>query len=148
MSTILIVMMLFPFFSSMFNGFGYVTSRWYFLIVFFLAWTVAEALDLDMLAETRNLIIMALWLLVMIGGTLGLAFIDVTGDYSREDFMFISVCIAAAALMLIIIAAGRKNRISLRTRQGAIVVVTAVTLIVSWNISFSDNLKVDYMAKG
>lgn len=148
MSTILIVMMLFPFFSSMFNGFGYVTSRWFFLLVFFLAWTVAEALDLDRLAETKNIIIMALWLLVMIGGTLGLAFIDVTGDYSREDFMFISVCIATAALILIIIAAGRKNRISLRTRQGAIVVVTAVTLIVSWNISFSDNLKVDYMAKG
>lgn len=147
MSIILTIMMLFPFFSSMFNGFGYVTSRWFFLLVFFLAWTAADMFDLNRLAETKNLIIMGFWLCVMVGGTLGLAYFDINSDYSRERFLFICINMLAAAVILAVIALGKKAIVHLRVRQSIIALITVVTLIAGWNISFS-KISIDYMSVG
>lgn len=148
MSVVLIIMTMFPFFSSMFNGFGYVTSRWYFILVFFLVWTAAGQMDIDKLSDSKNLIIMSVWLCVMVGGTFGLAFLDINDNYSKEAFLYVALNIVAAVIILTILALGRWKKVSLHIRKSTVAIVTVITLIVTWNISFNSNTSVDYMAKG
>lgn len=131
-TVILIVMMFFPFCSSMFNGFGYVTTRWYFLLIFFLIWTAAESFDLDRLAEIPNLVIMALGLCVVAAATLGFAYLNITGNYSSSEIKFIFCAIAAGIIIFIIVASGIKSIVPLRVRQVAVLTVTIVTLAGSW----------------
>lgn len=133
MLLILTAMMPFPFFSSMFNGFGYVTSRWYFIVLFFLIWTAAEAFDPDKLADVPGLIITGLGLCLIVFSTLGLAYLDVIGSYTESSFRFVCISIAAAAVVYVILLTGIKGFVPLKFRQTAIIAVLTAALAFSWS---------------
>lgn len=145
MSVIMLGMTMSPFFGSMFNGFGYVSNRWYFMLIFFLVWCAAEHMDLDDMAKTRNLIVLLLWWAVLVFATLGLAYLDVTGDLSLRKAMFLGGNLAAGFVMILIVASGRKIIKSLRARQALIIMSVIGTLVIVWNISFYNNT--DYYFK-
>ncbi|MBQ0079385.1 MAG: YfhO family protein, partial [Eubacterium sp.] len=140
MTAIFVIMTPFPFFSSMFNGFGYVTTRWYFMLIFFLVWTATENFDLDRLAEIKNLIIMFIWMAIITVSTLGFAYLDITENYSRNDILFVAGSLAAGYLMLVIIATGIKGKTPLKFRQGAITLITVGAIACLWTISFQGSM--------
>ncbi len=137
MLLILVAMMPFPFFSSMFNGFGYVTGRWYFLILFFLIWTAAEALDPDKLATPANLVITGIGLCLVIGATFGEAYLDMNGNYTGSSFKFLCGSLAAAACVYVILLLGIKGLVPLKLRQLGIIAVIGLALIYSWSGTMS-----------
>ncbi len=145
MSVIMLAMTMSPFFGSMFNGFGYVSNRWYFMLIFFLVWCAAEHMDLDEMAKTRNLIVLLLWWAVLVFSTLGLAYLDVTGDLSLRKAMFLGGNLAAGFVMILIVASGKKLIKSLRARQALIIMSVVGTLVLAWNVSFYNNT--DYYFK-
>lgn len=53
MFIILFVMMMFPFFNSMLNGFGYVSFRWSYMLLFFAVWSGIEQFDADILKDRK-----------------------------------------------------------------------------------------------
>ena len=136
MSVIMLGMTMSPFFGKMFNGFGYVSNRWYFMLIFFLVWCAAEHMDLDSMAKTRNLILMLLWWAVLAVTTLGFSYLDITGNMSLGEAMFVGGNLAAGFVMIIIVALGRKVIRSLRARQTLIVLSVIGTLVLVWNCSF------------
>lgn len=136
MSVIMLGMTMSPFFGSMFNGFGYVSNRWYFMLIFFLIWCAAEHMDLDDMAKFRNIFVMLLWWGVLVVTTLGFSYKDITGDMTKAQAMFVGGNLAAGFVMILIVASGRFLIRSLRARQALIVLSVIGTLIVVWNISF------------
>lgn len=145
MAVILLAMTMSPFFGKMFNGFGYVSNRWYFMLVFFVIWCAAEHMDLDKMASIRNIILMLIWWATLVFSTLGLAYLDITGDLSMRKAMFIGGNLAAGFVMILIVASGRRLIKSLRARQTLIVLSVIGTLVIVWNISFYNNT--DYYFK-
>lgn len=136
MAMILFAMTMFPFFGSMFNGFGYISNRWYYILIFFIVWTATEHLDLDKLNSVKNIIVMLLWWIVLTVTTLGFSYVDITGDMSLGQAMFIGGNLAAGFVLILIIASGRKLIPSLRARQTLLVLGTIGALIITWNCSF------------
>ena len=136
MAVIMLGMTMSPFFGSMFNGFGYVSNRWYFMLIFFVVWCAAEHMDLDDMAKTRNILLMLLWWAVLVVTTLGFSYFDITGNMSLGKAMFIGGNLAAGFVMILIVASGRKLIKSLRARQTLIVLSVIGTLVITWNCSF------------
>lgn len=136
MAVIMSLMALSPFCGSMFNGFGYVSNRWYFMLVFFLVWCAAEHMDLDELAKGRSLAVMFVWWCVLTLTTLGFAYLDITGDLKMREALFIGGNLAAGLAMLIFMALGGRVIRSLRFRQSAMVLAAVCTLALVWTCSF------------
>ncbi len=145
MTIIMLGMTMSPFFGSMFNGFGYVSNRWYFMLIFFFIWCAAEHMDLDELARPRSVILMLLWWLVLCITTLGFSYVDITGDMSMRKALFIAGNLAAGFVMILICALGRRVITSLRVRQTLITLSVIGTLVLVWNCSFYHNT--DYYFK-
>ncbi len=139
MTLILMVMMLFPFFSCMFNGFSYNSGRWYYMIPFFAIWAAAEVLDLNELRRKKNMILMAASLAVLAVWTVGFGVLGLC-DMNRNAMAFIGVNILAGIGVLIIIGKGRDSAPSLRNRQIALIVLTCITLVIAWNGSLYGNM--------
>ena len=62
MATICIVLTLFPFVSSMFNGGSYVTGRWFFMLFFFVIWSVIDCIEADYIYSRKALLSSIVWL--------------------------------------------------------------------------------------
>ena len=140
MAAILFILSLMPIASSVMNGFGYVTQRWYFTFIFFMIWTAMECLDLEELRKTSNLVIMAIWWLVLVFFVPGLAYLDIIGSFDGKGAaIFVCGNLAVGLLLILIIALGKKDRIPLRGREGLIVAITVVTLVVGWGCSIYDD---------
>ncbi len=135
MTLIMLVMTLFPIFGSIFNGFSYVSNRWYFMLVFFLVWTAAEHLDLDELGETWRSALMLVWWAVLVLTTLGFGYLDITGDFTKKEFGFIAGNLAAGLVMILVIYFGGKVIKSLRARQTLITIGVIGALVLSWSCS-------------
>ena len=135
MTVILLVMMFFPFFGRMFNGFSYSTGRWYVMIVFFASWATMEVLDLKVLQNRKNLIIMAVWLAVIAAGTLGFDAVGLTG-LSLRGKAFIILDLMAGAALIFVISAFRKKPFTILHRQIATICISGLVLIVAWSMSF------------
>ena len=135
MTAILYFMSLFPFFSSMFNGFSYNTGRWYVFIVFFTSWAAMEVFDFEKLKETRNLVKMSAWLVFLTLWVFGFEALGVT-DISLRSTAVILMNIVCGAALLVIIGAGQKPRFTTKPRQNAAIFVIAFTLMASWSLSF------------
>lgn len=136
MSIIMLLMAMSPLCGSMFNAFGYITNRWYFMLIFFLTWCAAEHLDLDELAKKKNVAIMLAWWAVLVFCTLGFSYLDITGNMSMRKALFVGGNLAAGLGMIIVIAISPKLIKSLKLRQGIITFGVIATLIVVWNVSF------------
>ena len=135
MSVIMLGMTMSPFFGSMFNGFGYVSNRWYFMLIFFLVWCAAEHMDLDDMAKGRNIFIMLLWWAALVVTTLGFSYKDITGDMSKGQAMFVAGNLAAGFVMILIVISGRFLIKSLRARQFLITMSVIGALVLTWNCS-------------
>ena len=131
MTLIMFVMMLFPFFSSMFNGFSYNSGRWYYMIPFFAIWAAMEVLDLENLKEKKNLILMTIALAVIAVWTIGFGVAGLC-DLDRNSFAFIGVNVVSGIAALLVVYRGRKG-LSLKARQTWLIVITCVCLVIAWN---------------
>lgn len=140
MALLIFAMTLFPFFGSLFNGFGYITNRWYFLVIFFLIWCAAEHMYLDSLARPRNIIIMLLWWAVLAATTLGFSYYDITGDLSLGEAEFIGGNLAAGFVMILILASGCKIIKSIKARKVLITLSVIGTLVITWNCCLSSHM--------
>lgn len=136
MTAIMLVMTLFPFFGSMFNGFSYVSNRWYFMLIFFLAWTAAEHLDLDKLGTLKRSLLMLVWWAVLVFTTLGFGYLDITGNFGKKELGFIAGNLAAGFVMILVIFVGKKILPSIRARQTLITMCVIGALVLSWTCSF------------
>lgn len=148
MSLIMIAMTLTPFCGSMFNAFGYETKRWYFMLIFFLTWCVAEHLDLDELAKWRNVIIMLIWWCVLTFSTLGLAYLDITGNMKLREAAFVGGNLAAGLVMIIFIAMGGRLVKSIRIRQSLLTLALIGTLVIVWNCTFLNRIDEKFFKLG
>lgn len=148
MSAIMSLMALSPFFGSMFNGFGYVSNRWYFMLIFFLSWCAAEHMDLDELAKTKNLLVMLVCWGILTLTTLGFTYLDIAGDLNMREALFIAGNLAAGLTMIIFIAMGGRLIKSLRFRQSAITLAVVCTLMVLWCISFNGPIEKKFFRYG
>ncbi len=144
MAFLLFVMTLFPFFGSMFNGFSYVSNRWYFLLIFFVVWTASEHMDPDNLKRPHCLVIMILTWIVLAGSTLGLAYYDITGDLGMNKALFIAGSLAAAAFMILVILLGWLFLKPLWLRKTLIILTLAASLIVCWNCTLRTHMDYFY----
>lgn len=136
MAGIMIGMTMSPVFGAMFNGFSYVTNRWYFMLIFFAVWCAAEHMDLDELSGKSKVAWMTVWWLILAGTTLGFSYFDITGDLGLRKALFIGGNLAAGFVMITIIALRRGVFKSLRVRQSLIILTMIITLVTVWNISF------------
>lgn len=139
MTAVMLGMTFFPFFGSMFNGFGYVSNRWYFMLVFFLCWCAAEHMEIENLCRVRNIIVMLIWWAVLAISTLGFAYLDIIGDLSLREACILGGQLAAGLVMILIAGFGDrvlKSLSSVRTKQAVLTVCMIGTLVTVWNLSF------------
>ena len=148
MAAIMSLMTLSPLCGSMFNGFGYVSNRWYFMLIFFLVWCAAEHLDLGSLAEGRRVAVMLAWWAVLCFTTLGFAYLDISGDLNFRKTAFIGGSLAAGLVMIIFIAVSGRLRWPLGLRQSLLTVMLIGTLVIVWNCSFYGHIEEKFFRYG
>jgi len=139
MTVILFFMMLIPFFSSMFNGFGYTTPRWSYTFLLFMVWCGVEQLDMEkirsrgyMLLMSAGLAVMAVWTFVFY--TAGII------DISRTGRVFVPLQLAAGVLILIVFAVIRKKGETGRAAYAALFIIPLISLSAGWAVGFSNNI--------
>ena len=138
MSIIFGVMLLMPIFSTMFNGFGYPTNRWYFMPVMFMIWTGVEHFDVEELKRTKNLIIMAAAWVVLFAWTFGLDMMDAIDiEHRAKWFLFFNLA-GGAGLILLLFLSGFKGET--RRWETVIAVLSCVLIAAIWNVAEYDNL--------
>lgn len=146
MTIMFFIMALFPFFGSMFNGFGYVVGRWYFLWTFFFIWAAAESFDVELLQERGNVIAMLIAWAIIFAWTVGEQLVGITHLPLRR-FAFILVQVTAALLMIAVIAIRsrrgyrrkwEKDR-AIKIRERLIVFISIAAIILTWNCSLYHN---------
>ncbi|MCQ2546190.1 MAG: YfhO family protein [Clostridia bacterium] len=138
MTLILFGMMLFPFFSSMFNGFSYNSGRWYYIVPFFAVWAAAEHFDIGELKEKGNMIAMTIALAVIAVWTIGFTLIGIC-SMDRNTWAFIGITVLGGIAILAAIGS-RKMLAGTRGKQIAVTVITCVTLVIAWNGSLYGNM--------
>lgn len=134
-SSILIIMSFFPFFESMFNGFGYKSRRWYFLIVFFMSVAVMPYMNIEKLREKKNIILMSVWLLFISMWTVGLKFTKYVWFYKRS-LAFVLMNIFAGIILIIVISAFSSSKFTIKHRQFAVLFISFAVLSMSWSMMF------------
>lgn len=132
------IMFIFPFFSSMMNGFGYVSNRWFFIAIFFIIWAGVSSFDLEKLSETKNIVIMLIALAVMFIWTIGFDQIGLISIGGQENaYILLNIFSGLVALFIIFVSVkGGKTA----WKKLSIVGVCCITLMVSWNVAFKDNI--------
>ena len=140
MFCILFVMMLIPFFCRMFNGFGYETFRWSYMLLLFAVWTGAEQLDAERLREKGSMALAAAGLAVITVWTFGFY---VTGiiPLSTTGKLFVPLQIAGGIAMLGILAQIRKKNEIGRRAAAAVLAVSLLTLSAGWSYGFLNNIE-------
>ena len=139
MSILLLGMMMFPFFCSMFNGFGYCTLRWSFIFIFFAVWASAEMLDMKILSQKSNLLLMLAALAAITIWTAGFYVLGLI-DLSHTAKGFIPGQIFMGFVMIAVIRfMGRKpERVESpkEWQRITIALLTGITLVLGWNWAF------------
>ena len=139
MTVILFIMMLIPFFCRMFNGFGYETFRWTYMMVLFAVWTAVEQLDIKRLREKSTLPLAALGLVFIAAWTMGLY---MTGHTSINESgrLYVPLQLAGGIAILIILAAVRKHGEVSRKAVAAILIASFIPLSAGWSYAFRNNI--------
>ncbi|MBQ9015103.1 MAG: YfhO family protein [Firmicutes bacterium] len=138
LTLILFVMLLIPFFCRMFNGFGYETFRWTYMLVLFAVWTGVQQLDPKRL-RAGDLVLAALGLALICAWTVGLAF---AGEISFDSVGRIYVplqLLGGLILFLLLLRIRKKDELS-RGQTAAILAVTLVCLSAGWSCGFHQNI--------
>ena len=129
MSVILVVMTLFPVVGILFNGLGYSTTRWYFLVVFFLNLAAMQAMDTVNYRSRRNLILLAVWLVILAVWTVGFEAIGLIWLYKRaKAFILLNLAAGAGIVFSLAVFKGKK------LREVAVICIAALVLAGSWSL--------------
>ncbi len=139
MTVIMFFMMLIPFFSSMFNGFGYASSRWSYTFLLFMVWSGVEQLDMEKIKSKGFLSLSALGLVVMAVWTFGL-YTAGTIDISRTGRVFVPLQLAAGVLILIVFAVIRKKGEAGKPACAALIIIPLISLSAGWSVGFTNNI--------
>jgi len=140
MTVILTLMMLIPFCSSMFNGFGYATPRWSFTLLLFMVWTGMEQLDAERLKEKGSIALACAGLAVMAVWTFGLYTAGVI-DISRTGRVYVPLQLAAGAVLILLLAVIRKQGRISRPVTIALFAVPLISLSLGWAVGFNNNIE-------
>ncbi len=138
MSILLLIMMMFPFFSSMFNGFNYPSARWYFAIIFFVSWAATECLDIELLTQKGNLILMGSALVVLVIWTLGFYGIGLI-SMSMRSLAFVLMSLAGGFAIILVLGCWPKHK-AFRRRQLALICISSLTIIACWSLNIYVNI--------
>ena len=134
----LFVMMLIPFFSSMFNGFGYVTFRWSYTLLLFAVWSGVEQYDAEVFRDRKNLRLSLIGLLLIGAWAVG-PYLGGETSIGMSGKFFCAVQLAAgAALLLIFRRAGKAGEISRKT-TAAVLLISLMSLSLGWSAGFYGN---------
>ena len=140
MSVILFAMMLIPFFSSMFNGFGYTTPRWSYTLLLFMIWSGMEQLDAEKLKDKKNIALAALGLVIIGVWTFGFYTAGVF-EISRTGKVYVPIqLIAGLVLLLVLLLIGKKGAID-RKYTMALFIIPLISLSLGWSVGFRNNIE-------
>ena len=140
MFNILFLMMFIPFFCRMFNGFGYETFRWSYMLLFFGVWTGIEQLDAERIGEKGSLLLAALGLIAIGVWTFGFSVAGII-ELGTTAKLFVPLQLAGGVVMLFIFAVIRKKG-ELTTRSaGALLGVAFITMYLGWSYGFYNNIE-------
>ena len=141
MTIILFIMMLLPFFCSMFNAFGYPTLRWTFTFLFFAVWAAMDVFDMEKLRQRSSMIIMACALAATALWTLAAPFTDAV-TFGPTATFFVPWNIFAGLVILLCIKLDIKAIVSRPGfREKLIIFFTLGAIIVGWNWAFLHHAK-------
>ena len=134
MTLILFIMLLIPFFCRMFNGFGYETFRWTYMLVLFSVWAGVEQLDPQRLRK-GNFALAVLGFALIAAWTVGLRLIGIT-SFDSVGKIYVPLQLLCGLIILVILAsAGKKDMVSRKTSV-AILTVTMLCLSAGWSYGF------------
>ena len=139
MAVILFVMMMIPFFGSMFNGFGYVSFRWSYTFVLFATWAAAEQIDAEKLKTRSGIILPAAGLVLITAWTFVMYQTGAT-SINKTGRVFVPVQLAAGLVIMAIIMIIRKKEEVGRLAVTGILAVTLLSLAAGWSVGFINNL--------
>ncbi|MBE6028717.1 MAG: hypothetical protein E7226_00965 [Clostridiales bacterium] len=146
MAIILFIMMLLPFFCSMFNAFGYPTLRWTFTFLFFAVWAAMDVLDVEKLREKSNVVIMSISLAAMAIWTIVPALTGVVNFGPTATFfvpwnLFAGIVILCCIKVSLGETALGKKLVDPGFRTKLIIFFTLGAIIVGWNWAFLHHAK-------
>lgn len=133
MTIILFVMMMIPFFCSMFNAFGYPTLRWSYMFLFFAVWAAMTVLDLSELRKKSNLVLMSVALIVLAVWTMG-PVLTHTIHLDSNALIFVPWNLFAGLVMILCIGLGGREHQTVR--QNLLLLFTLGALVIGWNGAF------------
>ena len=140
MFCILFAMMLIPFFCRMFNGFGYETFRWSYMLLLFAVWTGAAQLDAEKIKEKGSLALAAAGLILIAVWTFGFYMTGII-PISTTGKLFVPLQIAGGIVMLGVLAQIRKKNEVSRKAIAVILSVSFLTLSAGWSYGFHNNIE-------
>ena len=140
MTVILFFMMLIPFFSSMFNGFGYTTPRWSYTFLLFMVWSGVEQLDIEKIKSKGFMLLASIGLAVMAVWTFAFYTAGII-DISRTGKVFVPLQLAAGVLILIVFALIRKKGEAGKAAAAALLIIPLISLSAGWSVGFKNNIE-------
>ena len=138
MTLILFAMLLIPFFCRMFNGFGYETFRWTYMLVLFSVWTGVEQLDPQRLKK-GDLALAVLGFLMIAAWTVGLHLMGET-SFDSIGKIYVPLQLLGGLVILGILAFAGKSDVFSRRSSIAILMVTLLCLSAGWALGFHRNI--------
>lgn len=138
MFILLFVMMMFPFFNSMFNGFGYATFRWTFSLLLFAVWSGAEMFDAEVFKDRKNIMLAASGLIIAGIWAVGPYLAGITSIGTSGKFFWFVQIAAGIAILIAYYKAGKRGRLS-KQAMAAILLISFISLSLGWSAGFYGN---------
>jgi uncharacterized membrane protein YfhO len=138
MFIILFVMMMFPFFNSMFNGFGYVSFRWSYTFLLFAVLTGVEQFDASVLKDKKSIALALIGLLVIGIWAVGPNLIGWTSIGISGKFFWLVQLSAGLVLLLVLNHIRKTGQISKRT-TAFVLLISFGALSLGWSAGFYGN---------
>ena len=138
MFVILFIMMMFPFFNSMFNGFGYVSFRWSYMLLFFAVWSGVEQFNAETIKDKRSLrlsfiglCVIGLW--TVIPNIIGWTSIGISGKF------FWLVQLSAGLVLLFLFNHIKKVGYISKRMTALMLLISFGALSLGWSAGFYGN---------
>ena len=139
MVVILTFMLFTSFFCGVYNGFGYPTLRWVFILIFFACWSSAEVLDPEILSKWSNIVLMFLMWILLAAWTVGFRYMGFV-SFKKNAEVFIPVqLIVGLGIIVYLILRRKKGGEGQRTFRTVITCLVILSLSCGWTYAFYNN---------
>ena len=138
MFIMLFVMMMFPFFNSMFNGFGYVSFRWSYMLLFFGVWSGAEQFDAEVLKDKKAIAATFAGLCAAVLWAVGPNLAGETNIGLSGKFFWLVQLLAGFALLIVFNHIRKTGHISKGT-TAMVLIISCGALSLGWSAGFYGN---------